>query len=279
MLEQVATDSGGLAAFISRGDNFERQAKAFRRKLTRPAATDLRIDIAGVDTYDIEPKKMPNLYYGAPVRIYGRYKNPGQAKVDVSYAVNGRALKLQVPLKFTDDNNPEIERMWAWHRIDNLLKEADRNGTRASVADEVIRLGEGYSIATEYTSFLVLENDAEYQRWKIARTNLRRSETDRMAQADVRKQLENLRNKALADLGPEAVESAPAVNKGTEQRFAKANIPGSVPAPGAQSSANNGRSQSVNFGGGGSGPVGPIFLGIAALWRLLASRVAGRKTS
>ena len=38
LLEQLAEESGGLAAFISHGDDFERQAQAFRRKLhaTRP---------------------------------------------------------------------------------------------------------------------------------------------------------------------------------------------------------------------------------------------------
>ena len=35
LLEQMANEAGGLAAFISQGDDFERQAEAFRRKLTR----------------------------------------------------------------------------------------------------------------------------------------------------------------------------------------------------------------------------------------------------
>jgi len=39
LLQQLAEDSGGLAAFISQSDDFARQAKAFRRKLTRPVAT------------------------------------------------------------------------------------------------------------------------------------------------------------------------------------------------------------------------------------------------
>jgi hypothetical protein len=44
---------------------------------------------------------------------------------------------------------------------------------------EVVRLGEAYSIATEYTSFLVLENDGEYQRWKIDQRNALRIARDR----------------------------------------------------------------------------------------------------
>ena len=54
--------------------------------------------------------------------------------------------------------------MWASRRIDALLKNADRSGSRESVAPEVVRLGETFSIVTEYTSFLVLENDAEFRR-------------------------------------------------------------------------------------------------------------------
>lgn len=273
MLEQVAQETGGLAAFISRGDNFERQAKAFRRKLTRPAATGLEIKIAGIDTYDIEPQKLPNLYHGSPVRIYGRYKGAGDANVQFRASVNGQELKQALKLNFPkSEMNPEIERMWAWHRIDGLLKSADAKGSRAPVIDEIVRLGEGFSIASEYTSFLVLENDAEYQRWKIARTNLRRFENDRAAQAAVRKNLDGIREKALANLGPDTASGAPAQiatssNAGGQPRqFAANTPPASSPAM-----RDTSRSQSVNLGGGGGGPVGPLFALVALLWRRLSA--------
>jgi Ca-activated chloride channel family protein len=273
MLEQVAGETGGLAAFISRGDNFARQAKAFRRKLTHPAATGLEITIKGVDTYDLEPQKLPNLYHGTPVRIYGRYKASGSAKVDLRASVNGQEMKQNVSLDFPkSESNPEIERMWAWHRIDALLKSADAKGSRAPVIDEVVRLGEGYSIATEYTSFLVLENDAEYQRWKIARSNLRRVENDRAAQVAVRRSLESIRDKAVAGLGPESASGAPALAeraKSTPVTVAFNNQPRPSAQPAPSPDVQN-RSQSVNFGGGGGGPVGPIFALIALFWRKMA---------
>src|SRR5207249_8234490 len=61
LLEQLAEDSGGLAAFISSGDNFDRQAKAFRQKLMRPFATNLELKFAGVDVTEVEPTVLPNL--------------------------------------------------------------------------------------------------------------------------------------------------------------------------------------------------------------------------
>ena len=59
LLEQLADDSGGLAAFLSPEDNVARQAKAFRRKLTRPVATDLKIDFGDVQVVETEPKVLP----------------------------------------------------------------------------------------------------------------------------------------------------------------------------------------------------------------------------
>jgi Ca-activated chloride channel family protein len=206
MLEQIAEDTGGLAAFLSRGDDFDRQAKAFRRKLQRPLATHLEIAFEGADVYDLEPRKLPSLFYGMPVRVYGRYREAGPVKIRVrADIVGGQTLESVVEQVIPEDekaSNPEIERMWAWHRVQRLLKEADRGRSRSGVTGEIVRLGEAYSIVTEYTSFLVLENDAEYQRWKIARRNSERIERDRREQGRLRAELDRLRRRAPEGVGP-----------------------------------------------------------------------------
>ena len=144
LLEQLAEDSGGLSAFISTGDNFERQARAFRRKLMRPFATNLEIKFNGVEVAEVEPAVLPNLYHGAPVRVYGRYRSSGTAEVTLRGSVNGLELNQTAQLEFPENDpaNPEINRMWAWHRVHRLLKDADRAGDRSPVIPEVVRLGE-----------------------------------------------------------------------------------------------------------------------------------------
>jgi Ca-activated chloride channel family protein len=267
LLEQMADDSGGLAAFLSRGDSFKLAARAFRRKLMRPVATDIQIDIDGVGVHDLEPALVPNLYHGAPVRIYGRYSGSGQARVRLHANVQGVALERETTLPFpeVDDTNPEIERMWAWKRIDGLLKRADRAGSRDPVLPEVIRLGEAFSIVTEYTSFLVLENDAEYQRWKIERRNRARMDRDRRAQAQREAELEQIRTRASADIGPApllaaakpASAPAPAVKTGGSPK------PAPQVTPGSPARQLRPRSRDIDLGIG-TGPVGPLF--VAAAW-------------
>ncbi len=170
----------------------------------------MALDFGDVKVYDVEPKKIPNLFHGQPVRIYGRYKGDGVSSFKFGANVAGHDLSQKGQLTFpnVDDANPEIERMWAWHRVDRLLKEADNDGSRTSVVDEIVRLGEGYSIVTEYTSFIVLENDGEYQRWKIDRKNALRTERDRASQQRTTEQLAKLRENATATIGP--VEAQPA---------------------------------------------------------------------
>src|SRR6185436_12722968 len=95
-----------------------------------------------------------------------------------------QSVKIELPAK--NDANPEIERMWASKRVEQLLAAARESGETAPVLDEIVRLCEDYSITSEYASFIVLENDAEYQRWKIERKNLVRLERDRASQSRVK---------------------------------------------------------------------------------------------
>lgn len=274
LLEQLATDAGGLSAFVSTGDNFARAARLFRQKVIAPVAADVKIEINGVPVSDLEPKVLPNLYHGTPVRLFGRYAKGGPAEVKLRATINGRAIERTAKLEFPkeDLDNPEINRLWATRRIDGLLKDADRRGSRDAVRDEVIRLGEAFSVVTEYTSFLVLENDAEYQRWKITRRNLESIAVDRKAQEKRQQQLETIRNKALSDLGPAAESSPGPASQPTQlasaQRMA---TPSSSPPATATPSASPRRTgQSWDIG---TSPIGPLGLAFA-LWLARRSRKA-----
>jgi len=199
--------------------------------------------------------------------------------VSIRGSMNGlefkRAAKLDFPKE--DLQNPEIERMWASKRIDGILKDADRAGTRTpQVIDDVVRLGEGYSIVTEYTSFLVLENDAEFQRWKIARNNVLRNDRDRRVQQMARTEFDSMRRKAMADLGPQSERSEMAMARPIPQPpgLSSPPQPQGQPSPKAQPPQQS-SGKGFNFSPG-SGPVGPItVLLLAAASRLKRRRTQG----
>jgi hypothetical protein len=280
LLSQLAEGAGGLAAFVSQGDDFQRQAEAFRRKLMRPAMRNVRLDFAGGSVYDVEPQTLPDLFHGSPLRVYGRYKKAGPVAVTLAADVQGSPIKQTVELKLPEDdaNNPEIERMWASRRVDRLLAE-ERTAGAEKHKSEVVQLCEGYSIVSPYASFLVLENDAEYQRWKIERRNAVRIQADRAAQEQVRKELARLREQAIANLGPQPnAETKPATPQAPINTTSTGPAP-SAPSPtefAASPSPNSRDLQLPSFGGGGGGAIDPL-TGTLALALAGAAAAAARR--
>ncbi len=269
LLKQIAEDSGGLASFLSREDDFERQARSFRRKLIHPAATNVRIQFEGLEVYEVEPRILPNLYHGAPLRLFGRYRGGGKAGIHLQAEVNGREIKTKGDIVFPEEDlqNPQIERMWAWHRIQNLLTQTNRSQDSVS---EIVQLGEMFSIVTEYTSFLVLENDQEYQRWKIERRNAMQIKQDRQSQQALALQLESLRLKAANKLGPKMTSpstSGPILAKSADSVKITAPItqsPPTAPTPRQNPPRKHRRVDTpMRSKGKGGGPIGPIMAVIA----------------
>lgn len=290
LLRQMAEDAGGLATFISHGDDFERQANAFRRKLVHPVASDLTISIDGVPVYDVLPGEMPNLYHGTPLRIIGRYEQSGTADVNIAGFVMGQPFEQSVQLEFPklNDENPQIDRMWAWYQVQSLMGKMRIQGESKELLDKIVTLCEGYSIVSQYASFIVLENDAEYRRWKIERRNASRIQRDRKASKRLEQSLKELREKSMANLGPEKPASknnraqtastlpkrqSPSSNRVQDRDLNFAVQPVSTRRSSSSSSARNQSSRSNHNsnqgssrggGGGGGGAIDPITGAIAA---------------
>ena len=274
LLKQVAEEAGGLSAFISTGDDFARQADAFRRKLVHPVATELSISVDNVETYDVFPNELPNLYHGSPIRMYGRYKKSGPANVTVSGNVLGRPFEQELQIEFSDknDDNPQIERMWAYVNVQELMDEVRSFGETPQLKEEIVGLCEGYSIVSQYASFIVLENDREYRRWKIDRRNATRVRRDRRARQKVSEQLQEMRDSALAQMAPKkrkpATEEKPQLANRADQSVAKnrkATPSVNRPVPTQPISTSRNRNRDLDFGPvGGGGAVDPFTLMIAA---------------
>ena len=266
LLRSMAERAGGLAAFLSENDNFERQASAFRRKLTRPAIENVTA-VFDPCVYDIEPLQVANLYHGSPIRLYGRYRGRQQTEdprgQTTEIRLKGTVLgapwekTVEVLLPNSEDANPEIERMWASYRVDRFMPEAIQGPGKAR--SELIALCEEYSIVSEFASFIVLENDAEYQRWNIARRNPSRTSRDRAAQFRVNEELRRLQDNAVSSVGPsptmeDSSSMAPDRNSSRDPQ-----TPFSHEPPAKQR-----RLTSFRPGGGGGGAFDPI-TGLLAL--------------
>jgi Ca-activated chloride channel family protein len=282
LLSQMASQAGGSAAFVSTEDSFARQAQLMRQKLVRPAIQDLSVQFNGSEIHDVEPQVSGDLFYGTPLRMFGRYGSGGSVAVTLSGKVQGAAWSetVAMDLDSKDQGNSEIERMWAQKRIGRLLS-IERSG-KGTQRDEIVRLSEGYSIVSPYASMLVLENDGEYKRWKIEQKNATRIVRDRAARDNVQQRLAELRRQSADDF------KLASADKSTAQPAQAGNPnPTAVRQPPRVQDQSRGVDLNIGGGGGGGGAIEPVTACIslgavgAAAWaeRRRKRKAAGRNDS
>ena len=59
--------------------------------------------------------------------------------------------------------NNYIPRLWATRKIGYLTGQIRLNGEKKELVDEIISLSKQFGIMTSYTSFLILENEEDYE--------------------------------------------------------------------------------------------------------------------
>ena len=144
----------------------------------------------------------------------------------------------------------------------------------------MVRLCEGYSIVSQYASFLVLENDAEYQRWQIARRNATRVQRDRGAQVALRQKLDEMQRQASAQLGPRQQIDTVATSSEAQTQTAPAILPGPDTSTATKNNTFATPPQNPGSGSrGGGGAIDPVtaLLGIGLAGMGIASRCRKRK--
>ena len=169
LLDKLAADNGGVADYVEPKEDLEAKVSNFFAKVNNPVLTDLRLDMAGVETDLMYPRTLPDVFKGSQVTLIGRYRNA----IDMDYVrlqLNGKSGGLnknfiynnqRYPLR--EDANDFLPRLWATRRVGWLMKQVRSNGEQAELRDEIVDLGTRYGIVTPYTSYLALEPNAAPQ--------------------------------------------------------------------------------------------------------------------
>ncbi len=139
-------------------------------EMTRPPVRDLRVAFNGWNTAGVYPGALPNLVPGTQQILIGRYKPEGKdrrGEVVVTGSQGGKEVRFAAAVTLADAEagNSFVPRLWAKMHLDALLEKPQTD----AVKGEVIALSEEYGIITPYTSFLVLESDADRARFGVKR--------------------------------------------------------------------------------------------------------------
>jgi Ca-activated chloride channel family protein len=161
LLDRIASDHRGASVYIGPAENLEVALSSFYEKISSPVLSDLAVEFSGIETSQVYPRVLPDLFRGSQIVLVGRYNGDGPVSVTLT-GRTGRDEKRFVLERRTlsgSDRASFLPRLWATRRIGYLLEEVRLQGRNAELEDEIRRLGLKYGIVTPFTSFLVTEKE------------------------------------------------------------------------------------------------------------------------
>jgi len=115
--------------------------------------------------------------------MFGHYWGDGFADVRLSGKISGAKKEYRTQIEFSgvDKANPELERLWAFASIEDMMEEIHNFGEDADIKQAVTDLGVEYGLVTDYTSMLVVRDEV-FDSLGIKRHNRERLKKEHVAQ-------------------------------------------------------------------------------------------------
>ncbi len=140
-----------------------------RRAIFAPVVRDVKLEFSG-GVSDVHSLALPNLSVGDEALVLGRIKNQlgklAGARAALLGTLEGKPFRAEQRLDAAAHEsgpNAIVPRLWAEAHVRAL--EAG-----PSAHDEVVRLSKRYHVMSQYTSLLVLENEAMFREYGVEQT-------------------------------------------------------------------------------------------------------------
>jgi Ca-activated chloride channel family protein len=159
LIERLALEGRGTAQFVRPEESVERAVSIVASRLTNPIVMNLRVTADGIRLVKRHPSQAADLFAGQDFVLLTRYDGDGTASLRFEgESANGPvSWTSRVEFPSSRRENAYIARLWATQRIGYLSAEKRKSGGSREIDDEIRKLGEKYSIPTEFTSYLVVE--------------------------------------------------------------------------------------------------------------------------
>jgi Ca-activated chloride channel homolog len=159
LLDLLTETTRGCSTYVRPTEDLEVKVSAFSAKIQRPVRTELELEISGgprlVEMY---PPRLPDLFQGEQLQVLGRYEGHGRAAITLKGHAGDHLFSESFETRFPEmaADYSFIAPIWARRKVGYLLDQIRLNGESAEVKGELIQLAREFSIATPYTSLLVV---------------------------------------------------------------------------------------------------------------------------
>ena len=156
LIENIASVGRAEAFVVTSGTDAARKSEQFIEYVSAPALTNIRLKAEGVELYDLEPAKVPDMLAQRPVMVIGKYRNATDDATITLSGVGGQG-EQQWSFQFKDaqPTDSTLPQLWARKRLERLYVVPDEN--EGELRERIVELGLNYSLLTRHTSFVAVD--------------------------------------------------------------------------------------------------------------------------
>jgi hypothetical protein len=171
LLDDIARQGRGAVDYVLLADGADAVVERLAKRIETPVLTDIDVRIEGVDSYGILPANpaglLPDLFDDQPIMLHARYRPPVSGSVEGAVVISGNTgagrYERRIPVLFSSKAaaHASIATLWGRAKVDEVLAPhlaaVEAKMTPPTIREEVVALGEGYSLVTPFTSFVAVE--------------------------------------------------------------------------------------------------------------------------
>lgn len=164
LLDKITEATNAYRSYITPEEDIEVKISDFYGKVSAPILTGLKLAVENpVRINEVYPQRLPDLFKGASITVLGRYRGSGKAALTLEGKLNEAAREFAWEADFTgaDEQFDFIPPLWASRAIGYMLDQIRLHGETAELKKEILTLARTYGIITPYTSYLILEDEAQ----------------------------------------------------------------------------------------------------------------------
>jgi len=159
LVDGVAKQGGGMGKKLNLPDDAQPLVQEIMTRIQRAQLAKLSIDWGDLKVAESFPAKLPELWAGRPVIVYGRYAGGKESTITVKGNVEGEDVSwpLTVALPPEQKDHDALAKVWARQKIEDLMHQTYYQGSPA-VEETVTGIALDYKLMSQYTSFVAVDS-------------------------------------------------------------------------------------------------------------------------
>jgi Ca-activated chloride channel family protein len=159
LIEALARAGQGESFVATSSQEAVTVAQRFRKYIESPVLTAIKVQCTGLESYDVEPLVMPDMYAERPLLVFGKYRGRahGTVKVTGKNGITNFRQEITIQEDTARTSGDGLRYLWARSRIARLSDYAAIAPSEKTTR-EMVRLGLQYNLLTKYTSFVAVDD-------------------------------------------------------------------------------------------------------------------------